>query len=417
MKDTSGDAKGDDLETELVSEEDPKIVVNSLWKVFGQNNPHQALDEPYRNKTREEIQQELGLIVALRDVSFNVYSGETFVVMGLSGSGKSTLVRCLIKLIEATSGEVLVDGENVTNFNVDELLQFRRSKMAMVFQNFGLLPHKNVLDNVAYGLEIKGIDRESRHKGALDMLERVGLTGWGKARPRELSGGMKQRVGLARALAVEPSILLMDEPFSGLDPLIRRQMRSELAELQKEIHKTIVFITHDLDEAVTVGDRIAIMRDGEIIQMGTPQDIVMRPVDDFVREFTLGVQKTKVLHAASVASKPDVIVKNSDTIETLRSLLDGSDSAYAICVEDQGSFKGLIRRETVDGIKPSEKKPLGDYFDQSVEVISSDTILEDLLPTLIDSDHPVPVIDKKNRCIGVATRRDVLRVIASESDD
>ena len=417
MKDTSGDAKGDDLETELVSEEDPKIVVNSLWKVFGQNNPHQALDEPYRNKTREEIQQELGLIVALRDVSFNVYSGETFVVMGLSGSGKSTLVRCLIKLIEATSGEVLVDGENVTNFNVDELLQFRRSKMAMVFQNFGLLPHKNVLDNVAYGLEIKGIDRESRHKGALDMLERVGLTGWGKARPRELSGGMKQRVGLARALAVEPSILLMDEPFSGLDPLIRRQMRSELAELQKEIHKTIVFITHDLDEAVTVGDRIAIMRDGEIIQMGTPQDIVMRPVDDFVREFTLGVQKTKVLHAASVASKPDVIVKDSDTIETLRSLLDGSDSAYAICVEDQGSFKGLIRRETVDGIKPSEKKPLGDYFDQSVEVISSDTILEDLLPTLIDSDHPVPVIDKKNRCIGVATRRDVLRVIASESDD
>ena len=417
MKDTSGDAKGDDLETELVSEEDPKIVVNSLWKVFGQNNPHQALDEPYRNKTRDEIQQELGLIVALRDVSFNVYSGETFVVMGLSGSGKSTLVRCLIKLIEATSGEVLVDGEDVTNFNVDELLQFRRSKMAMVFQNFGLLPHKNVLDNVAYGLEIKGVDRESRHKEALEMLERVGLTGWGEARPRELSGGMKQRVGLARALAVEPSILLMDEPFSGLDPLIRRQMRLELVELQKGVHKTIVFITHDLDEAVTVGDRIAIMRDGEIIQMGTPQDIVMRPADDFVREFTLGVQKTKVLHAGSVASKPDVIVKDSDTVETLRSLMGGSDSAFAICVEDQGTFKGLIRRETVDEIKPSEKKPLRSYFDQSVEVISSDTILEDLLPTLIDSDHPVPVIDKENRCIGVATRRDVLRVIASESDD
>jgi glycine betaine/proline transport system ATP-binding protein len=209
----------------------------------------------------------------------------------------------------------------------------------------------------------------------------------------------------------------MDEPFSGLDPLIRRQMRLELVELQKGVHKTIVFITHDLDEAVTVGDRIAIMRDGEIIQMGTPQDIVMRPADDFVREFTLGVQKTKVLHAGSVASKPDVIVKDSDTVETLRSLMGGSDSAFAICVEDQGTFKGLIRRETVDEIKPSEKKPLRSYFDQSVEVISSDTILEDLLPTLIDSDHPVPVIDKENRCIGVATRRDVLRVIASESDD
>jgi len=194
-------------------------------------------------------------------------------------------------------------------------------------------------------------------------------------------------------------------------------MRLELAELQRQIHKTIVFITHDLDEAVTVGDRIAIMRDGEIIQIGTPQEIVTRPVDDFVREFTLGVQKTKVIQAGTIARKPEIVVKDSDTLETLRSSMAVSDSAYAICVEENGLFKGLIRRETLDVIKRSEKKPLYKYFDQSVEVISSDTILEDLLPTLIESDHPVPVIDKENRCIGVATRRDVLRVIASEVYD
>jgi len=410
-------ARDDDLNTDIVQNEDPKIVVNSLWKVFGQNNPSQVLEDSYRDKTREEIQQELGLVVALRNTSFKVYPGETFVVMGLSGSGKSTLVRCLIRLIEATSGEVIVDGEDITTFNTDEILQFRRSKMSMVFQNFGLLPHKNVLENVAYGLEIKGVGKERRKAVALEMLERVGLTGWEHSRQRELSGGMKQRVGIARALAVEPSILLMDEPFSGLDPLIRRQMRLELAELQRQIHKTIVFITHDLDEAVTVGDRIAIMRDGEIIQIGTPQEIVTRPVDDFVREFTLGVQKTKVIQAGTIARKPEIVVKDSDTLETLRSSMAVSDSAYAICVEENGLFKGLIRRETLDVIKRSEKKPLYKYFDQSVEVISSDTILEDLLPTLIESDHPVPVIDKENRCIGVATRRDVLRVIASEVYD
>ena len=417
MRDKASSAQGDDVETYLAQDGDPKIVVNSLWKVFGENNPHQVLEKSYENKTREEIQQELGLVVALRNVSFEVYSGETFVVMGLSGSGKSTLVRCLIRLIEATAGEVLVDNEDITEFDADQLLQFRRTKMAMVFQNFGLLPHKNVLDNVGYGLEVKGVDKESRHEVALEMLERVGLTGWESARQRELSGGMKQRVGIARALAVNPSILLMDEPFSGLDPLIRRQMRLELADLQKQIHKTIVFITHDLDEAVTVGDRIAIMRDGEIIQIGTPQEIVLNPADDFVREFTLGVQKTKVVHAGAVASKPEVIVNDSDTLETLRKSMEASDSPFAICVEQQGAFKGLIRRETLDGIKRSEKKALNEYFDQTVEVISSDTILEDLLPTLIDSDHPVPVIDDNNRCIGVATRRDVLRIIASETDE
>ena len=216
-------------------------------------------------KSRSEIQSEFNQVVALRDVSFDVKKGETFVVMGLSGSGKSTLVRCLIRLIETTSGSIFVDEEDVTSLSDRDLRDFRRTKISMVFQNFGLLPHRNVMDNACYGLEIKGISRLERHQKAQKMLDLVGLNGWEDSRVSQLSGGMQQRVGLARALAVDPEILLMDEPFSGLDPLIRRQMRSELAELQKEIKKTMVFITHDLDEAVTVGDRIAIMRDGEKI--------------------------------------------------------------------------------------------------------------------------------------------------------
>ena len=264
-------------------------------------------------KSRSEIQSEFDQVVALKDVSFNVKRGETFVVMGLSGSGKSTLVRCLIRLIEATSGSILVEDEDVTLLNEKSLRDFRRTKISMVFQNFGLLPHRNVMENACYGLEIKNISKDERHEKAQRMLDLVGLNGWENSRVSQLSGGMQQRVGLARALAVEPEILLMDEPFSGLDPLIRRQMRSELAELQKEIKKTMVFITHDLDEAVTVGDRIAIMRDGEIIQMGTPQEIILNPVDDFVTEFTEDVSKDRILKASSLlrGKKKNFLVRSS----------------------------------------------------------------------------------------------------------
>jgi len=264
------------------------IEVQNLWKVFGKN-PSQVFDESFINLSRSEIQSQLELITALRDVSFTVNKGETFVVMGLSGSGKSTLVRCLTRLIDPTDGNILIDGENIVDFDENTLREFRRNKIAMVFQQFGLLPHRNVLDNAAFGLEIRGIDKETRYSTAEEMLELVGLEGWGESRVFELSGGMQQRVGIARALAVNPEIMLMDEPFSGLDPLIRRQMRKELTSLQQEIHKTMVFITHDLEEAVSVGDKIAIMRDGEIIQLGTPLEIINQPADDFVAEFTEGI--------------------------------------------------------------------------------------------------------------------------------
>ena len=264
------------------------IEVQNLWKVFGKN-PSQVFDESFINLSRSEIQSQLQLITALRDVSFTVNKGETFVVMGLSGSGKSTLVRCLTRLIDPTDGNILIDGENIVGFDENALREFRRNKIAMVFQQFGLLPHRNVLDNAAFGLEIRGIDKETRYSTAEEMLDLVGLEGWGESRVYELSGGMQQRVGIARALAVNPEIMLMDEPFSGLDPLIRRQMRKELTSLQQEIHKTMVFITHDLEEAVSVGDKIAIMRDGEIIQLGTPLEIINKPADDFVAEFTEGI--------------------------------------------------------------------------------------------------------------------------------
>lgn len=269
------------------------IEIKNLWKVFGKN-PSQVFEDSHIHKTRTEIQSELNLITALRDVSFSVNKGETFVVMGLSGSGKSTLVRCLTRLIDSTAGNILIDNEDITEYDQNELIDFRRSKIAMVFQQFGLLPHRNVIDNVAFGLEIRGIKKDPRYAISEEMLDLVGLNGWGESKVDELSGGMQQRVGIARALAVNPEIMLMDEPFSGLDPLIRRQMRKELTSLQKEIHKTMVFITHDLDEAVSVGDKIAIMRDGEIIQLGTPLEIINSPADDFVAEFTEGISKSRL---------------------------------------------------------------------------------------------------------------------------
>ena len=298
-----------------------QIAVERLWKVFG-NNPSVALEAGNAEKSREEIQTEFGQVVALRNVSFQVQKGETFVVMGLSGSGKSTLVRCLIRLIESTSGNIIIDDQDVTSLDEKELRDFRRSKVSMVFQNFGLLPHRNVIDNACYGLEVKGLSKKDRYQRAQRMLDLVGLNGWETSKVSQLSGGMQQRVGLARALAVEPEILLLDEPFSGLDPLIRRQMRSELAILQKEIKKTLVFITHDLDEAVTVGDRIAIMRDGEIIQMGTPEEIILNPVDDFVSEFTEDVSKDRVLNASSISVTPDLICTYPADLNELKEKLD-----------------------------------------------------------------------------------------------
>ena len=280
-----------------MSTDRPPIQVERLWKIFG-DDVDRVFDPAHIDKSRDEIQDELGAVVALREVSFEVEAGHVFVVMGLSGSGKSTLARCLIRLVEPTRGAIHFDGEDVRDYTSKELTEFRRNKIAMVFQHYGLLPHRSVLDNVAYGLEIQGADEATRYRAAAEAIETVGLDGWEDYYPHEMSGGMQQRVGIARALAVDPEVLIMDEPFSGLDPLIRRHMQDELISIETQLHKTIVFITHDLNEAIKLGDRIAIMRDGVIVQQGPPEEIVSHPADDYVADFVQDVTSVADLRAA-----------------------------------------------------------------------------------------------------------------------
>ena len=287
------------------------------------------------------------------------------------------------------------------------------NKVAMVFQHYGLMPHKNVLDNAAYGLEVKGLSKQDRYSVAQEMLEKVGLTGWESANQRELSGGMQQRVGLARALAVDPSILLMDEPFSGLDPLIRRQMRSELAALQEEIQKTIIFITHDLDEAITVGDRIAIMRDGEIIQLGTPKDIITNPVDDFVKEFTQGIPRTRVIDVSSIVSEPEVVCAESDSPEGIMARMNRAQCDYAIGIGSNTSYMGVICRDLLGQMMASGTTSLDDCIRPDISFVHPDTTLERALPMLSEDDIPLPVVDETNTFIGVATHKDLLKVVAA----
>ncbi|MEU3987031.1 glycine betaine/L-proline ABC transporter ATP-binding protein [Streptomyces platensis] len=269
--------------------------VRNLWKVFGPKAERIPGDSSVTELSAQELREQTGCVAAVRDVSFDVHKGEVFVVMGLSGSGKSTLVRCLTRLIEPTSGELEMDGEDVRAMDRTALRELRRRRAAMVFQHFGLLPHRTVVDNVAYGLEIQGMGKTERRTKANEMVDKVGLAGMEKRRPGQLSGGQQQRVGLARALAVDPEVLLFDEPFSALDPLIRRDMQEEVVRLHREEGRTMVFITHDLAEALRIGDRIALMRDGKIVQLGTPEEIVGSPADDYVRDFVRDVPREQVL--------------------------------------------------------------------------------------------------------------------------
>jgi len=400
-----------DSPANIPSDAQTGISVRSLWKVFGKN-PDQLFKSSLQDMDKATVQQELELVIALRNVSFDVTPGETFVVMGLSGSGKSTLVRCLINLIEPTSGSIIVDGRDITQFDQKELREFRRSKIAMVFQNFGLLPHKNVLENAAYGLEVKGMDKPQRHELAREVLVKVGLHGWERSNQRELSGGMQQRVGLARALAMDPSILLMDEPFSGLDPLIRRQMRAELSTLQQEIQKTIIFITHDLDEAITVGDRIAIMRDGEIIQLGTPEEIITNPADSFVEEFTEGIPKTKIINISNIVSEASVF-SLPDSPEAILRLMDHAQSDYAVAVDPSNKYLGTVFRSDLHSAFNSDTSDTSVQMHPNVTPIQPDTTLETALTIMSRETLAVPVTDSANTFLGMVTPQDLLRTLAN----
>ncbi|MEU9116725.1 glycine betaine/L-proline ABC transporter ATP-binding protein [Streptomyces sp. NPDC048483] len=321
--------------------------VRNLWKVFGPKADRIPDDKTVAGLSVQEMREKTGCTAAVRDVSFDVHKGEVFVVMGLSGSGKSTLVRCLTRLIEPTSGSLEMDGEDVRAMDRSALRELRRRRASMVFQHFGLLPHRTVVDNVAYGLEIQGMGKAERRERANEMVEKVGLAGLEKRRPGQLSGGQQQRVGLARALAVDPEVLLFDEPFSALDPLIRRDMQEEVCRLHREEGRTMVFITHDLSEALRIGDRIALMRDGEIVQLGTPEEIVGSPADDYVRDFVRDVPREQVLTVRRAmrpaedgeadqgpALTPDTLI--SDAIEAV------ARSGGAARVVDDGRCLGIV---------------------------------------------------------------------------
>ena len=340
---------------------EPALKVDSLWKIFGQK-ADKIIGTPDENLSRKDLQRKTGCVAAVKDVSFEVARGEVFVVMGLSGSGKSTLVRLLTRLIEPTAGTVTIDGEDVTRASKTKLRALRRNHMSMVFQQFGLLPHRKVIDNVAYGLEVRGEGKSRRIARAQEMVDLVGLSGYENSFPDQLSGGMQQRVGLARALAVDPEVLLFDEPFSALDPLIRRDMQNEVCRLHEEVGKTMVFITHDLQEALKLGDRILIMRDGEIVQIGTPAEVVANPADDYVRDFVSEVPRSHVLTLRYVVRQPHegeslngpVMQANQIVREAARQVLESSLPAR---VYDGDRFLGVVDDDDILRVVVAEEAP------------------------------------------------------------
>ena len=390
-----------------MSEEAHRIEVDGVWKVFG-DGPERVFQPEYADMSRADIQAELGVVVGLRDVSFAVNAGQIFVVMGLSGSGKSTLVRCLIRLIEATRGQIRFDGEDIHAYSQAEMMQFRRSKVAMVFQHYALLPHRRVLDNVAYGLEIRGMEKEARYRAAAKTIETVGLKGWESYYPREMSGGMQQRVGLARALAVDTEVVLMDEPFSGLDPLIRREMQDELVSLQSELQKTIVFITHDLNEALKLGDRIAIMRDGEIIQEGSPEEIVTLPSDEYVTEFVRDVSRAKVIRAKAIMRESDTVVYEwQGPRAALHVMMDhGADAAFLVARDF--TLRGILTAEQARDLVSQRRERLEGVQVAEAVIADPDDHIETIIPKAAGTEHPIAVVGDDGRLLGEIPRGDLL---------
>ena len=391
--------------------QESQIVVNGLWKVFG-SKPERVFEPEHASKSRAELQDELGLVTGLRDVSFAVDRGMVFVVMGLSGSGKSTLVRCLIRLIEATRGQVLFDGDDICGYSQAQLIEFRRQKTAMVFQQYGLLPHRNVLDNVAVGLEIRGIDKPTRYRMATETIETVGLKGWENYRPHEMSGGMQQRVGLARALAVDPDVLLMDEPFSGLDPLIRREMQDELVSLQTELHKTIVFITHDLDEALKIGDRVAIMRDGQIVQQGSPEEIVTLPSDDYVTDFVQDVSRAKVVQAQAIMSEPDVVIYERQGPRAALHAMRQHKLDAVFLISRSFTLRGVLTKEQATELAAQNVRSLEGAAIDSAVTTTPDAYVADVIPMAAQTERPVAVLAENGSLVGEIGRDALLAAVA-----
>lgn len=397
-----------------------KVEVRSLYKIFGPQ-PNKAMALLKQGLNKEEIFDKTETTVGVQDASFEIYTGEIFVIMGLSGSGKSTMVRMLNRLIEPTSGQVLIDGEDIVSMSDDQLVKVRRAKLSMVFQSFALMPHMTVLQNAAFGLEMDGVAKETREQRALQALEQVGLEAWSESMPDELSGGMQQRVGLARGLAVDPDILLMDEAFSALDPLIRTEMQDELLKLQAKAKRTIVFISHDLDEAMRIGDRIAIMEGGKVVQVGTPEEILQNPADDYVRAFFRGVDPTNILTAGDIATDTQVTVPITDGRSPRAGLqrLIKNDRDYAYVLDSEKIFKGIVSADSLKEMLDQDEVPhlIPNAYLDAVVTAHKDESLQDILPKVAGNPWPLPILDDDGSYLGAVSKNLFLRTLHRNQPD
>ncbi len=391
------------------------LEVKNLTKVFGKKQKA-ALEMVKQGKSKTEILQKTGSTVGVYDANFEVREGEIFVIMGLSGSGKSTLVRMLNRLIEPSYGTILLDGKDISKMNAESLREVRRHDVNMVFQSFALFPHKTILENTEFGLELRGMPKEERQARAEKALDNAGLLSFKDQYPNQLSGGMQQRVGLARALANSPKILLMDEAFSALDPLIRRDMQDELVELQANGNQTIIFISHDLNEALRIGDRIALMKDGQIMQIGTGEEILTNPANDFVREFVEDVDRSKVLTAQNIMIKPFTANVEIDGPQVALNRMHNEEVSMLMATNRRRELVGTL---TADAAIEARKRavPLSEVIDRDVRTVSKDTLITDIMPLIYDSSAPIAVTDEENRLLGVIIRGRVIEALANVSED
>lgn len=389
-----------------------QIKLDRVSKVFGPK-PKSVIPMVKQGMSKEEILAKTGHTVGVYNASLDIYKGEIFVIMGLSGSGKSTLIRCFNLLHKPTMGSIYLDGQDITKMGKHELKEVRQKKIAMVFQHFGLFNHRTVLANVEYGLEVRGVDKATRREIALKNIEIVGLKGYEDKYPEELSGGMQQRVGLARALANDPDILLMDEPFSALDPLIRREMQLELLDIQERLQKTIIFITHDVNEAFKLGDRVAVMKDGQIVQVGTPEEIIEKPVNGYISEFIKDIDRSKVFQAEHVMIKPNALVSLKDGIHVAIKEMQENGISSVFVVDRQRKLQGIVTiDDAVNGLK--RKQTLQEVIRQDYVTVKSDDYVHDLIPKAFESKYPLAVINDDHKLIGFILRVHVLSGLVPE---
>lgn len=395
------------------------ILIEHVFKVFG-DQPLQALEMVRQGLSKDEVFARTGQTIGVFDASFEIQAGELFVIMGLSGSGKSTLVRLLNRLIEPSAGRIVIDGDNINAHSPRDLRELRRKDISMVFQSFALMPHMTVRENTALGLELAGTDKRTRLAQADEALAQVGLDGWGDSYPDELSGGMQQRVGLARALAADPSILLMDEAFSALDPIIRTDMQTELMRLQEVKRRTIVFISHDLDEAMRIGDRIAIMKDGHVVQVGTPEEILRQPANDYVRDFVRGVDAAAVFKAGDIARRSQIVVSENPTRGSRPALkmLEDQDREFAYVVDTKQNFLGIVSADSLRAALKGHEGSLGlqGAFLADVKTVPEIHPVNELFGQVAQSPWPLPVVNDQGRYIGAISKTTLLRFMDRGTD-